>query len=152
MTRQLKIFWTGILLYVVSFFLFAVGWRNSGPRGPWPIPGIVCAYVTAGASVGALLHGISTWPYGGGILASVSYLVAGWINPVFLVTAFLDLTGLYSRRVDVLRIIVFVMIPFCWIFFHFEGLRPREGHYLWVFGMLLVLCSHWLAKPWERAV
>lgn len=116
MTRQLKIFWTGTLIYAVSFFMFAVGWRHSGPNGPWPILGIVCACATAGASVGALLHGISAWPYGGGVLASVSYVVAGWINPVFLVVAFLDLAGQNRNRVALLRIIVFALIPFCWIF------------------------------------
>jgi len=33
------------------------------------------------------------------------------------------------------------MIPFCWIVFYNERLYPREGHILWVAGMVLALFS-----------
>ncbi len=46
----------------------------------------------------------------------------------------------------VLRIVVILMIPFCWVVFHYESLHPREGHFVWIIGMLLVLFSPELAK------
>jgi hypothetical protein len=33
------------------------------------------------------------------------------------------------------------MIPFSWVIFHYENYCPREGHFLWILGMLLVLVS-----------
>jgi hypothetical protein len=35
-----------------------------------------------------------------------------------------------------------MMIPFCWIVFHYENLSPRLGHFLWILGMLLVLFAN----------
>jgi hypothetical protein len=29
------------------------------------------------------------------------------------------------------------MIPFCWVVFYHYGFYPREGYFLWLFGMLL---------------
>jgi hypothetical protein len=34
-----------------------------------------------------------------------------------------------------------LMIPCCWVVFHDEKLYPREGHFVWIIGMLLVLFS-----------
>lgn len=144
MTRQLKIFWIGMLIYAVSFFLLAVGGPGSGPGAPSPFPGIFCAIDAIGLPVDEIVRG--TGLFQDQPLALASLLISGCINPVFLLGAFLDLTGQYRKSVAVLRIVLFAMIPFCWMFFHIELLYPREGHYLWVLGMLLVLCSHWLAK------
>jgi hypothetical protein len=38
-----------------------------------------------------------------------------------------------------LRNLTFLMIPLCWIVFSYEHLYPREGHVLWVLGMILTL-------------
>lgn len=152
MTRQLKIFWTGMLIYAVSFFLFAVGFPNSGPGGPSPLLGIYCACFAIANPLQLGPGSMSGWPFEGGAFAFASLVVSGWINPVFAVTAFLDLTGQYQRAVRVLRIIVLAMIPFCWIFFHFTPFHPREGHFAWVLGMVIALCSHWLAKVWDAPI
>jgi len=74
-------------------------------------------------------------------------VVSGLINPVFIVTAFLEPSGVYARRVPVLRIMVVIMIPFCWIFFATSrfDVYPRGGHFLWIIGMLIVLFSGQLA-------
>jgi hypothetical protein len=72
----------------------------------------------------------------------LSLLIAGWINPVFLVTAFFVLAEAHQRLVALLKVAVVVMIPFTWLFFAtFRAVYPREGHFLWVFGMLLALFS-----------
>jgi hypothetical protein len=68
--------------------------------------------------------------------------MSGWINPIFLLGA----TLLYFKRTSsVIRTVVFVailmMIPWCWVFFYLERVSPREGHFVWILGMLFVLIS-----------
>lgn len=36
---------------------------------------------------------------------------------------------------------VLLMIPFCWVVFHYEDFSFREGHIVWIFGMVLTLFS-----------
>ena len=46
-----------------------------------------------------------------------------------------------ERAVAILKIIVLLMIPFCWVALHdFDG-YPREGHFLFLSGMPLTLFS-----------
>lgn len=142
MTRQLKIFWTGVLLYVVSFFLFAAALPI--PESS-PYPGFSCAYLAFFFPLQSG-HTLSGTPFHGKLLAFISLVISGWINPVFIVTAVLDLSGQYRRTVWVLRILVLVMIPCCWIFFYAFHLYPREGHFLWILGMLLALFSNTLSR------
>ncbi len=40
-----------------------------------------------------------------------------------------------------MRVVVLAVIPFSWGVFYYEDLYPREGYFLWIFGMLLVLFS-----------
>lgn len=143
MTRQLKIFWTGMLIYLVSFFLVAI--RNLDHQST-PLYGFMCAY-------GAFFYPITVIRFsegsGPGAFVLFSLLVAGLINPVFILTAFLHLTGQYPRAFALLRIVVLLMFPFCWYLFLLARIFPREGHFLWIIGILLALCSHWLAKAWD---
>jgi hypothetical protein len=44
-----------------------------------------------------------------------------------------------AKLASVLRIIVILLIPLCWVVFHYENVRPREGCFLWIAGMLVVL-------------
>ena len=81
-----------------------------------------------------------------GRLSFLSLLISGWINPVFLITAIFVLFSRLQAVTAVLRFVVVLMMPFCWVVFHYEGVYPREGHFVWVFGMLLVLFSRELAK------
>ena len=68
-----------------------------------------------------------------------SILIAGLINPVFLVYTTLAYLKRNPRTARVLKCALLVMIPFCWVVFHYIEVYPREGHDLWVNGMLLVL-------------
>ena len=45
------------------------------------------------------------------------------------------------RPFKILRTITLLMIPFCWVVFYDGRLFPREGHSLWVAGMVLALFS-----------
>jgi hypothetical protein len=75
-----------------------------------------------------------------GPLAYISLLVSGWINPLFFFVAFLDLAEIHQRLASIFRKVILGMIPFAW-FFAFYEIRtfPREGHFLWIIGMLLAL-------------
>lgn len=146
MTRQLKIFWTGVLLYVVSFFLFAAALTGPGS----PFPGFLCAYV---AFFGPLQsgHPLSAPPFQGNQLAFISLVVSGWINPVFITTVALDLSEQYPKRVAVLKIVVLAMIPFCWVFFLSFHVYPREGYFVWILGILAALFSNRLSRAGDHA-
>ena len=127
------LFWGGLLLYGVTFALPAVSAPDTSP-----IPGWGCAfYVTImqpwTRDNVALLH---TEP-----LTYIPTVMTGWINPLFLVTTILSLFRRASALVSVLSIIILLLVPLCWVVFHFENVRPRAGHFLWILGMLLVLLS-----------
>lgn len=127
--RYPKLFWTGLALYAVSFFLVAVSAGDFS--GGIDARGYVCAWVMLMypfEAARALLH-----PSISALVAYLSGAIAGLINPVFIVAA--------VRRSDVLRTVLLIMIPFCWIVFFREHDYPREGHLLWIIGMLFVLFS-----------
>jgi hypothetical protein len=140
--RANLLFWTGLLLYVASFFLVAVEKTGEGRR---ELRGYICAFDSLVWSSGGVLeiwhrsaHVGSTSEF----LDFLSLLISAWVNPIFLLSA----TFLHFKRANfAIRTTVFVavltMIPWCWVFFHFERLSPREGHYVWILGMLLVLVS-----------
>jgi hypothetical protein len=71
-------------------------------------------------------------------------LLAGLINPVFLVTLLLIALKKLPRATLVLSILVLLMLPSCWVIFHHENFHPGKGHFLWIAGMLLVLIAGWL--------
>jgi hypothetical protein len=123
---------TGLSMYVASFFLWAV--RDSG----WiagPVRGYFCAELTLVSPFSedgrSQLHEKP--------IEYFSILGSGLINPLFLVTFFLQLFKVRPRAVIVLRNLAILMIPLCWVVFYYEGLYPREGHFLWIVGMLLAL-------------
>jgi len=78
-------------------------------------------------------------------LEYVAFLISGWINPLFVIATILASSARRQLLARVLRSIVVVMIPFCWIVFYYDNLYPREGHFLWIAGMLLVLFADRLA-------
>ncbi|MGC2419987.1 MAG: hypothetical protein WA434_19755 [Candidatus Acidiferrales bacterium] len=86
----------------------------------------------------------------GGFVEHLSLFMSGCVNPVFLVAAALGFSGGHQRSMAVLRIVVILMIPFCWIVFHYESMYPREGHFVWIIGMLLVLFSRELGRGEDR--
>lgn len=125
--------WSGLLLYAVAFALPAI----SAPDSP-PLPGYRCAFFVtvmqpwSPDNRALVVHAP---------LRYIPLMLTGWINPLFLVTAILVLLRRASRLASVLRIIVVLLIPLCWVVFHYENVRPREGFFLWIGGMLLVLIS-----------
>jgi hypothetical protein len=137
MKRQRVIFWIGLLIYAVSFALIAVG--DSIPRSA-PMRGYYCA----GFAFVLPLQS-NPWRYGDLFearkLEYFSLLISGWINVVFLLFVMMVLSKASRTFVSPLRIVIPCMIPFCWIVFHYDHSYPREGHFLWLASMLLVLFS-----------
>jgi hypothetical protein len=127
-------------LYAVSFFLVAVRDSSLG----FTLTGYECANAALSAS----------WDGGSafnGHLDFLATLISGWINPAFLITVVFGLFGGRHRRLAaVLRIVVLLMVPFCWVVFYKGLLYPREGHFVWIIGMLLVLFSRELSRGDDR--
>jgi hypothetical protein len=139
--RHVNLFWIGLLIYILSFFLPAV----DGPRvNSGPAFGYFCAFYSLFLPLGqfkAWMEGDTT---AFGRTEMLCMAVGGMINIVFLVFVLLVLikrVKLTTGVVRVFRFVVLAMIPFGWITFHFEKLYPLEGHVLWIMGMLLVLFS-----------
>jgi hypothetical protein len=130
-------------MYSTSFFLVAVArfeQATSASRGYY------CAFL---ALVLPLRYPFQT---GGPFIDRFEYfslLISGLTNPVFLTYVALVSTGRNGRAVRALRIILPLMLPFCWVVFHYQDFWPREGYFLWIFGMLVVLLSDWLENTEE---
>ena len=134
----------GLALYVGAFFLVAAHDADSSSsfsvRG---YPGWFCAAITLR----------NVWGHEGldllrqSRLVYFSLLFSGWINPLFLITLLAQLVRPKGRLAFVLRILLLLMFPACWIVFIQMGLRPREGYFLWTAAMLLVM----FAVPRARA-
>jgi hypothetical protein len=115
-------------MYAASFFLIAV---VSSVDSAETERGYTCAYITlwygwSGAK--SLPHASASM-----LVQYLSIVIAGLINPVFLLAAI--------KPSNILRVCLVSMIPFSWVAIYFfqPRLYPREGHFLWVIGMLLVL-------------
>ena len=132
MTRYQKIWAVGVAVYILSFFVPAMG----GTRESGGAPGYSCAWYAFVLP----LRGFDGY-FQSEHLEYFSLLVSGWINPVFIAAAVLALSRKLGRLFVVLRAALVVMIPFCWVVYYKEESYPREGHFLWILGMLLVLFS-----------
>jgi hypothetical protein len=66
------------------------------------------------------------------------------VNIAFPLAMFLKFKR-YDRSFAAARIAVLVTIPFSWMVFVLLPVLPREGHVLWVTGMLLALFSEEIA-------
>ena len=133
-TKQL-LFRLGLVIYVSSFFLIATGYPKE-----WVgrMRGYECAYSVVRAALTATPFSPSSDDYAPPLLY-VSILISALINPTFLVHVVLTFLKPMPQITRVLKFALPSMIPFCWVVLHSFELYPREGHVLWVIGMLLVL-------------
>ena len=128
----------GLFLYTVSFFLTATG--AASPVGR--LKGFECAYFVESLPLTDTPFKTDSTFYHQPFLY-FSVVISGLINPGFLVYVILAGLKRNPRLQKVLRFALFSMIPFCWIVFYFFKVYPREGHVLWVVGILLALFSSW---------
>src|ERR1700722_19272740 len=125
----------GLSIYVVSFFLMAVGHTDGVGR---PAPGYYCAFTALVLPWTAtpLSHG---GPFENRFFEYLAVLITGMVNPLVFAYLILVFRGRNLRLVKARRIIVPLMIPLSWVVFHYERYYPREGHILWIAGILLIL-------------
>jgi hypothetical protein len=133
----------GLVIYILSFFLVATGDRE-GLTGR--MRGYECAYLSLECPVTCTPFSSTSANYTPPFLY-LSILISGLINPVFLGYTTLTFLKRKPRTARVLKFTLLSMIPFCWVVFYFFNIYPREGHALWVIGMLLVLFSSWKQVP-----
>jgi len=139
------VFWFGLFIYAASFCLVALVLLS--PAGNRPLFGFACAFMAFSIPITETkLALINNVPFTFPPWVLLCILISGWTNLVFLATIVLDLLQLHPRAFTVMRAVVLSMIPFNWIiaFFIFHT-YPREGHVLWIIGMLLVLFSENIA-------
>jgi hypothetical protein len=140
--RHPRAYWIGLLIYAASFLLVAVA---DFDRTTSVARGYYCAFVAFVLPLRATPMQTGG-PFADRPLEYFSVLISGLINPVFLIYVALASAERTGRAIRALRVIVPLMIPFCWVVFHYERYDPREGHFLWILGMLLVLYSDRLAS------
>jgi hypothetical protein len=144
--RNQALFSLGLVIYIFSFFLVATGDRK-GPTGR--LTGYECAYLALESTLSTPFSPASA-DYSPPLLY-FSILISGLINPVFFAFTALAFLKRKPRVARVLKFALLLMIPFCWVAFRYLEVYPREGHVLWVIGMLLVLFSTWKQAPGELA-
>ena len=123
-----------MLAYALSFALIAVSRSELGQS--LAIPGYACAYYTLVSSL-VVPSGVSEREMGEHIIL----LISGWINVVFLTALAMRWWEGNRRPFKILRTITLLMMPFPWIVLYRTHLIPREGHVLWIAGMMLALFS-----------
>jgi hypothetical protein len=130
-------FGVGLGFYILSFFLIATG-DSKGPTGR--NFGFECAYLALEAPLTSTPFSPASDNYAPPFLY-FSTLISGLINPVFLVFVTSAPVARGRRIANSLTFAVPAMTPFCWVVFHYFEVYPREGHFLWVAGTLLVVFS-----------
>ena len=139
MSLTQALFRLGLVIYMLSFFLVATG----DPKGPTGrMRGYECAYLAVELTLTSTPFSPASADYAPPFLY-LSILIGGLINPVLLGYTTLVFLKRKPETTRVLKFALLSMIPFCWVVFHFLEIYPREGHVLWVIGMLLVLFSSW---------
>jgi hypothetical protein len=71
-------------------------------------------------------------------IENVSTAIIGWVNPLFLLAVF-SVVGKTHQLTTVLRNVVLILLPLCWVVFVTRHSYPREGYFQWTIGMLLTL-------------
>jgi hypothetical protein len=142
-------FSVGLLIYVASFWLTAIAGPGVGTPKP-PSLALLAIYSLIVPlsyihqySFGSLLEDLT--------IKNVSFISVGWINPIFLITMILVLVDKTPRLSAILRFIVLLFVPLCWIALIYRDVYPREGYFLWTAGILLVLFSRGLPRWPVRA-
>jgi hypothetical protein len=128
----------GIGAYLVSFLLVAISTGTRGHR--CAIVALLVPFIALDAPSGT---GAAQF-FDGNPFGYVATFVSGLVNIAFPLAMFLKFKR-YDRSFAAARIAVLVTIPFSWMVFVLLPVLPREGHVLWVSGMLLALFSEEIA-------
>ena len=126
-----KVLVLGVVIYVISFFLFATGPYHRGWADAVLALSLPLEELTRPSGVEPAV----------GPAALIAVTITGFINIVFIVAAIQRVVAPAGATFRAMRVAVILMMPVCWVVFRNQDLRPREGYVLWTLGMLLVLFS-----------
>lgn len=133
--RVRKMAFIGIALYAVSFMLPAIGGAAVTAPSGWA-SGYDCAWFTLAMPLQGFTGYFRHRHFEYFLLP-----LSGLINPVFIAALAVGIQRRFARSFIALRTALLLMIPFCWIVYYKEASYPREGHFVWILGMLLALFS-----------
>lgn len=129
MRRQGIIFWIGLLIFAVSFALIAVG--DTTPRSA-PMQGYQCA-------VFAFIVPLRNSSDFHVPPSDIFIFISAWTNVVFLGFLLVVLLARSHLGLSLFRFFILSTIPFPWMAFYYGPYYPREGYFLWLAGILLVV-------------
>jgi hypothetical protein len=130
--------WDSWFMQLPSFFSFVGG---PGVYTPKPPSGADCAFDWFFLPwIYVHWHSMASF-LTDATIENVSIAISGWINPVFSLAVLLQVIGKTPRLSKVLRYVILLMLPFSWVLFLDQHVYPREGYFLWIGAMLLVLFS-----------
>lgn len=135
MRRNHIVLAAAMAIFVGSFFVTAI--RVGGGRISPSIHGYDCAYMTLFAP---WTHNSLT-SFHEEPLTYFGILLSGWITPVFLITIGLLLKKSTHHAGQILRVVLLLMLPACWIVFYQEHAQPGFGYFLWTGAMMLAVFS-----------
>jgi hypothetical protein len=125
----------GLAIYAASFFLPAI---SSSSAAGGAVRGYLCAWITLTVPWGH--DGMNVFhdkPF-----VYIAILLSGWTNLVFLITTVLILMSPPKKLLAICRVLLLIMLACSWFILYQLKFVPREGHYIWIFGMLLVVFSN----------
>jgi hypothetical protein len=147
--------WIGFGVFVVSFFLPAVGLPGGG-FGPDHLLGFLCAFFSL-ALLAALPKSLLMAVFSHGhdrppilpypLLNSLELYGAGLVLPLVVVYLLLCITGREGKAVRrPVALAILAGLACGWCFLQFPGavpssdqMTPMIGHYVWIAGTLLIL-------------
>jgi ABC-type microcin C transport system permease subunit YejE len=125
----------GLALYAASFALPAIS-SSSATNGA--VRGYLCAWITLTVPWGH--DGMNVFhdkPF-----VYIAILVSGLTNVVFLITTVMMLIKRCEKLAAIFRVLLLLMLPCSWFILYQLKFVPREGHYMWILGMLLTVFSN----------
>lgn len=136
-----KIFRVGLLFYSISFFLIAAKETQPSLGGLPPIGCFLAveAFVYPLMIAYGRLHGWNSMPDLG---PYICVLLSGWVNPSFVLAVLFAQMDILPQLGRWLRFLTLSLIPFTALALYRFPMLPREGYFLWVIGILLVLFSN----------
>jgi hypothetical protein len=121
--KKSAVFYIGLLLYVLSFFLPAVDFYDSGHLAGW-----MCAWM---AFYGLVVPNVSLLAVFGGL-----------INPAAVTYILLQVRNRAPRACFALSAAILLFIPITWLSLILMHLRIWVGHVVWITGLLLMIEWH----------
>jgi hypothetical protein len=142
----------GIAVFVLAFFLQAVTMQGSGAGsgtgagpgsgpGSGPMAGWFCAWIALMAVGAHFKTGVQ------GLEAqNVLLALSGLVNPLVLIYLGFSFSERFARLRLGLAIAIAACLASTWVFFCLAKFLPREGHFLWVLGIALIVASEMVRR------